>query len=72
MKKITQLDMEPTGTMFLAPASSAPLSLPAAIGPETGRLLQRMFRDPRVLEPEERASIVAQLRECRRTGTARS
>jgi hypothetical protein len=62
MKKMTQLDMEPTGTMFLAPASSAPLSLPAAIGPETGRLLQRMFRDPRLLEPDERKSLVAQLR----------
>lgn len=62
MKKTVQLDMEPTGTMFLAPPSPAPLSLPAAIGPEAGRLLQRMFRDPRVLEPEERASIVAQLR----------
>ena len=34
MKNITQLDMEPAGQMFLAPASSAPLSLPAAIGPE--------------------------------------
>ena len=61
MKKMTQLDVEPTGTMFLAPASSAPLSLPAAIGPEAGRLLQRMFRDPRVLEPDERKSLVAQL-----------
>lgn len=62
MKKITERDMEPTGEMFLAPASSAPLSLPAAIGPETVRLLQRMFRDPRVLECEERASMVTQLR----------
>lgn len=62
MKKVTQRDKEPTGEMFLAPESSAPLSLPAAIGPETGRLLQRMFRDPRVLDRDERASIVAQLR----------
>jgi hypothetical protein len=62
MKTLTQRDSEPTGTLFLAPASSTPLSLPAAISPETGRLLQRMFRDPRVLEPEERASMVTQLR----------
>jgi hypothetical protein len=62
MKNMTQRDMEPAGTMFLAPQSSAPLSLPAAIGPETGRLLQRMFRDPRVLVPDERATLVAQLR----------
>jgi hypothetical protein len=60
---MTQRDMEPAGTMFLAPAPSAPLSLPAAIDPETGRLLQRMFRDPRVLEREERASLVTQLRD---------
>jgi len=62
MKKMAQHDIESTEAMFLAPASPAPLSLPAAIGPETGRLLQRMFRDPRVLEREERASIVTQLR----------
>lgn len=62
MKKIAQHDMEPAGTLFLAPAPSAPLSLPAAIGPEAGRLLQRMFRDPRVLESNERTSLVAQLR----------
>jgi tetratricopeptide (TPR) repeat protein len=62
MKKMTQRDMEPAGTMFLAPASPAPLSLPAAIGPEAGRLLQRMFRDPRALESDERASLVTQLR----------
>ncbi len=54
---------EHTETLFLAPASPAPLSLPAAISPETGRLLQRMFRDPRVLEREERASLVMQLRD---------
>jgi hypothetical protein len=62
MNKITNLDLQPAGAMFLAPTSSAPLSLPAAITPEAGRLLQRMFRDPRVLEREERASIVAELR----------
>ena len=30
--------------------------LPAAMSPETGHLLQRMFRDPRVLDPDERAT----------------
>lgn len=62
MKKKILGQVEHTETLFLAPASPAPLSLPSAIGPETGRLLQRMFRDPRVLQPEERANIVAQLR----------
>lgn len=62
MKKNILGQMEHTETLFLAPASSAPLSLPAAIDPATGRLLQRMFRNPRVLGRDERTSLVAQLR----------
>ena len=62
MNKMTVRDMEPAGTVLMASAASAPLLLPAAIGPETGRLLQRMFRDPRVLDTDERANLVAQLR----------
>jgi hypothetical protein len=62
MKKILG-QPDHTESLFLAPASPAPLSLPAAIGPETGRLLQRMFRDPRVLTTDERASLVTQLRD---------
>ena len=62
MKKITRGDTESAGPVILAPASPAPLSLPSAIGSETARLLQRMFRDPRVLDRDERASLVTQLR----------
>jgi tetratricopeptide (TPR) repeat protein len=62
MKRISGSGTEPARPVLLAPASSAQLSLPAAIRPETGRLLQRMFRDPRALEPGDRASLVAQLR----------
>lgn len=62
MKKKILGQTEHSETLFLAPASSAPLSLPAAISPEAGRLLQRMFRDPRVLERDERASLVTELR----------
>jgi hypothetical protein len=62
MNTMTERNMEPAGPVLMAPTASAPLSLPAAISPETGRLLQRMFRDPRVLNPDERASLVAQLR----------
>jgi hypothetical protein len=61
MKKILG-QQEHAETLFLAPPSLAPLSLPAAIGPETGRSLQRMFRDPRALANDERASLVTQLR----------
>lgn len=62
MNKTIERETESMGTLFLAPAPSAPLSLPGTIGPETFGLLQRMFRDPRVLEPDQRASIVTQLR----------
>ena len=42
--------------------SGAPLVLPEALSQESYRLLIRMFRDPRVLEPEERKELVVQLR----------
>ena len=51
------------GKMFLAPSASNSLALPAVLGPEAAIHLQRMFRDPRVLEPDERASLIARLRE---------
>jgi tetratricopeptide (TPR) repeat protein len=38
------------------------LALPDVLGPEASNLLQRMFRDPRVLEPRERGDLIAQLR----------
>ena len=51
------------GKMFLAPSASNPLALPAVLGPEATNHLQRMFRDPRVLEPEERKDLIDRLRE---------
>lgn len=48
--------------MMLTPTAEAPLALPESIGVEATRTLGRMFRDPRVLEPEERAELIAQLR----------
>lgn len=62
MKNMAHCDIDPAESAFLAPASTSPLSLPSAINPETAGLLQRMFRDPRVLDSEERAKIVVQLR----------
>ncbi len=38
------------------------LTLPEGIDPEASRLLRRMFRDPRVLEPHERGDLIALLR----------
>lgn len=48
--------------IFLAPQASTPLALPGMLGPEGSNLLQRMFQDPRVLEPEERKDLIAQLK----------
>lgn len=39
-----------------------PLTLPASLRGETSGLLLRMFRDPRVLEPDKRGDLIAQLR----------
>lgn len=49
--------------LFLAPPASNPLALPAVLGPEASNHLQRMFRDPRVLQPQERKDLIGRLRE---------
>ncbi|HEX4759105.1 MAG TPA: hypothetical protein VH308_14035 [Terracidiphilus sp.] len=36
--------------------------MPEVLGQDASNTLQRMFRDPRVLEPEERKDLVSQLR----------
>ncbi|MGA9673349.1 MAG: hypothetical protein WBQ94_29435 [Terracidiphilus sp.] len=38
------------------------LALPEVLGPEASRTLERMFRDPRLLEKQERGDLIAQLR----------
>ena len=43
-------------------STNAPLALPAVLGTEGSHLLARMFRDPRVLEKNERLDLIAQLR----------
>ena len=47
--------------LSIAPAAAAPVALPVLLGRETTNVLERMFRDPRVLEPEERRDLVTQL-----------
>jgi hypothetical protein len=61
MKRIALRDFTEE-EMYGAPKGQAALTLPGEIGPETSRLLQRMFRDPRVLESHERVDLIAQLR----------
>jgi hypothetical protein len=48
--------------LILSSSAPAPMALSAALGPEASQLLQRMFRDPRLLEPLERGDLIAQLR----------
>lgn len=47
---------------MLMQTDSAPLALPDVLGAETTVTLERMFRNPNVLEPEERKDLIAQLR----------
>jgi hypothetical protein len=49
--------------MFLVSPAQIPLALPVALDYKTKTLLQRMFRDPRVLEQHERGDLIAQLRQ---------
>lgn len=49
--------------LFLAPPPSSHLTLPAVLGQDASDQLQRMFRDPRVLQPNERQDLIARLRE---------
>lgn len=50
-------------TVFLVPQTSASYALPEVLEQKSTRQLQRMFRDPRVLEPEERSNLIVQLRQ---------
>lgn len=49
--------------LFLTTPPSSHLTLPAVLGQDASEQLQRMFRDPRVLQPNERQSLIARLRE---------
>jgi hypothetical protein len=46
---------------YIAESSSSSSALSSALRPGTANLLERMFRDPRVLESHERLDLVAQL-----------
>jgi hypothetical protein len=47
---------------LLPQIAQGPLSLPGVIEPRAFHSLQKMFRDPRILEPHERGDLIAQLR----------
>jgi len=50
---------DPENVLANLPASS--LALQQALGPKSTKTLQRMFRDPRVLDPAERSDLIASL-----------
>ena len=64
MKKLSNAVPVECDELFLAPSphSSAQVSLPTVLGSDASNQLLRMFRDPRVLEPDERANLISQLR----------
>jgi ribosomal protein L29 len=63
MKMLTHRDVAGEEEMLMVPQPHASLAFPAPLEPETSGLLERMFRDPRVLEPHERGDLIAQLRD---------
>ncbi len=58
-----QPEMELDRLSLVPNSSTSPITLPVALSDEAGRTLQRMFRDPSVLEEHERRDLVAQLRQ---------
>ncbi len=62
MKKISAHASDNDEEMFLVAPAHAPLTLPGGLDSESAMLLQRMFRDPRVLTAAERSELVAQLK----------
>lgn len=63
MKKLADSIVAGEEGMFFAPPAPTSLTLPTVPGPESPKLLERMFRDPRVLEPHERGDLIARLRQ---------
>jgi len=62
MKTIAQYKDQSSEEMKLACPASAPITLPTVIGDAASNQLFKMFRDPRVLEPEERRDLITDLR----------
>jgi tetratricopeptide (TPR) repeat protein len=48
--------------MVHSPAARNTLDLPEVLGPEASQTPERMFRDPRLFEKQERGELIAQLR----------
>ena len=64
MKRLFNAGPVECDEMFLAPLAqrSAQVAFPTVLDSDASSQLMRMFRDPRVLEPQERGNLIAQLR----------
>jgi hypothetical protein len=62
MTNLADISASQSQEAYLVESTSSSSELSAALRPATTVLLQRMFRDPRVLESNERLDLVAQLR----------
>ena len=63
MKLLHDSAQADTEKLILTPPSPSHLGLPAVLGQDASNQLQRMFRDPRVLQPGERKDLIARLSE---------
>jgi hypothetical protein len=63
MKKTAHGVLTEEENLFLALPAHESLTLPAVLDSKTPELLQRMFRDPRVLESRDRVDLIARLRQ---------
>jgi hypothetical protein len=62
MSQLVSINSSARQEHLLADSIPADSALSTVLRPATTNLLERMFRDPRVLEPHERGDLVAQLR----------
>ena len=61
-KAIEHADLSSADVIVAARHQDATVALPSVLKPEASVLLQRMFRDPRVLESDERKALIVSLR----------
>ena len=62
MTKLTNRTFGNTEELVHSPSTRDALALTEVLGPEASQTLERMFRDPRLIEGQERADLIAQLR----------
>jgi cytochrome c-type biogenesis protein CcmH/NrfG len=62
MTNLAPVSISKNEEVFLVESAPSTSALSAVLRPGTTNLLERMFRDPRVLEQHERHDLVAQLR----------